>query len=313
MLKLALRIAGGIAVLAAVIAWVGPARLLEALRSVEPGRFATAFALAVTASVVSALRWSGIARALRLDAPLRALLPMYFRGITSNTLLPGATVSGDLLRSVELSRRGNPLLESAASVAFDRISGLWTLCALSFLGAGIAALAGAELTGSAADRQLLGAYGVALGAIVVAPFIPWPVHWLRHLPMQAAQRIAELWLRLRDPASGLRRSLTSSVLLSVVVQGLSAATLAACAWSLGVQVSPLLMLAAAAPIFVMAAIPIGVAGFGTRELAAVPVLALAGVPADLATATSLLFGLCMVIQGVLSAPLFLGALRRSGA
>lgn len=313
MLKLALRIAGGIAVLAAVVAWVGPARLLEALRSVEPARFAAAFALAVIASVASALRWSGISRALKLDAPFQALLPMYFRGITSNTLLPGATVSGDLLRTVELSRRGNPVLESAASVAFDRISGLWTLCALSFLGAGAAALAGTDLAGSASDRHLLTVYGTALGAIVVAPFIPWPVHWVRHLPLAAAARVADLWERVRDPSTGLRRGLAASVLLSMVVQAFSAAALATCAWSLGVQVSPLLMLAAAAPIFVMASVPIGVAGFGTRELAAVPVLALAGVSSDLATATSLLYGLCAVIQGVLAAPLFLGALRRSGA
>ena len=29
---------------------------------------------------------------------------MYFRGMTMNVLLPGATVSGDLLRGYELSR-----------------------------------------------------------------------------------------------------------------------------------------------------------------------------------------------------------------
>ena len=65
------------------------------------------------------------------------------------------------------------------------------------------------------------------------------------------------------------------------------------------------MLAASAPIFVMAALPLGVAGFGTREIAAVTVLGLAGVPAGVAAATSVLFGLVGVLLGMLAAPLFL--------
>jgi uncharacterized membrane protein YbhN (UPF0104 family) len=60
-----------------------------------------------------------------------------------------------------------------------------------------------------------------------------------------------------------------------------------------------------APIFIMAALPMGFAGFGTRELGAVVVLGFLGVPADQATAASLLYGLTAVMQGVLGAPLFL--------
>jgi hypothetical protein len=54
----------------------------------------------------------------------------------------------------------------------------------------------------------------------------------------------------------------------------------------------------------MAAVPIGVAGFGTRELAAVGVLGLLGVAADRAAATGLLVGLCGVLMGLMAAPLF---------
>ena len=65
------------------------------------------------------------------------------------------------------------------------------------------------------------------------------------------------------------------------------------------------MLAAAAPIFIMAALPIGVAGFGAREAAAVVVLGYAGVPSDQAFLVGLLYGLAAVVQGILAAPLFL--------
>ena len=64
------------------------------------------------------------------------------------------------------------------------------------------------------------------------------------------------------------------------------------------------MLAAAAPIFIMAAVPLGWAGFGARELSAVVVLGLLGVPADQATACALLYGLAAVVQGAFSGFLF---------
>lgn len=308
--KLAARIAGGLALLA-LVAWiVGPQRLADSLARTDPARFAIALLLAIASNVVSATRWAYIARALSLTAPTSRLIPMYARGMTSNTLLPGATVSGDLLRSYELSRLGNPLLESTASVAFDRFSGLWTLCVLSFVAAGAAIAAGLSLSGAATGHRVMLAYGALLTVIVIAPFLPWPVEWLRRLPIKAAERIADLWTRLHDPASGLKRRLVNSLSLSMVVQVLSATALAACAWSLGVDAPYLIMLAAAAPIFVMAALPLGIAGFGTRELAAVAVLGLAGVPADLAAGTGLLYGLCGVIQGMLAAPLFLLPSRR---
>jgi hypothetical protein len=51
-----------------------------------------------------------------------------------------------------------------------------------------------------------------------------------------------------------------------------------------------------------------VAGFGTRELAAVAVLGLAGAGPETAFATGLLYGVLGVLQGIAAAPLFL--LRR---
>jgi hypothetical protein len=88
------------------------------------------------------------------------------------------------------------------------------------------------------------------------------------------------------------------------VQFLSACSLWICGTALGVHLSYPVMLAAAAPIFIMAALPVGVAGFGTRELAAVVVLGWAGVSSDLAAGTALLYGLAAVLQGILAVPLF---------
>ena len=63
----------------------------------------------------------------------------------------------------------------------------------------------------------------------------------------------------------------------------------------------------------MGALPLGWGGFGAREAAAVVVLGAVGAAPGEATAAALLYGLSAVLQGVLSAPLFLaaGGRRRS--
>lgn len=299
-----LRIAGGFGLLAATAWLVGPQRMIGALARADAGALAAALALAVASNLASAWRWGLIARALGLRAPTSALVAMYARGMTSNILLPGATVSGDMLRSLQLSRLGNPLLESGVSVAFDRFSGLWTLCVLSFLAAGLAWATGLSL----GEGDALSHYGLALGLVVIAPLLPWPVEWLERLPWAPARRLAALWARFRDPGSGLRHRLLATLPASLLVQLLSAAALAGCASAVGLRLPLPLVFAAAAPVFVMAALPLGVAGFGTRELAAVAVLGLAGAGPETAFATGLLYGVLGVLQGIAAAPLFL--LRR---
>ncbi|HZP86291.1 MAG TPA: lysylphosphatidylglycerol synthase domain-containing protein, partial [Burkholderiales bacterium] len=129
--KLGLRVASGVALLAMVVHYANPRALLGQLSNADPLLFVAAVMVAIAANVASALRWAAIARALDLVAPRARLIWMYARGITVNVLLPGATLSGDLLRSYQLSRLGNPLMRSALSVFFDRFSGLWVLCAMS--------------------------------------------------------------------------------------------------------------------------------------------------------------------------------------
>ena len=299
------RVLGAVLMLAAVLMVVGPQRLHDSLRGADLRWVALALLLGILANVVSALRWAGIARALGLKAPKPALMAMYARGLTSNTVLPGATLSGDTLRAYELTRLGNPAVESAVSVAFDRFSGLWVLCVMSCIAAALAWAGLSKAPGWASGQGVFVPYAVLMSTIVVAPFLPWPVHWIRRVPGKLGAKVADLWQRLHDPASGLKRKLVASLASSAVVQGLSAAALAACARALGVELPLIWMLAAAAPIFVMAAVPLGVAGFGTRELAAVGVLGLLGVSSDRAAGTGVLVGVCGVIMGIMAAPLFL--------
>ncbi len=301
-LKLVLRIGGGLALLAMVVWYADPRALAHKLVGADPRWFIAAVIVSIAANVVSAIRWAAIARALGMRAPTGRLILMYARGITTNMLLPGATLSGDLLRSYQLAGLGNPFLRAALSVFLDRFSGLWVLCLMSLLAAAGMAVAGLSAAELPAD---LGGYILLLAGIAVAPLIPWPTAWLRAVPLPVLTRLADALESLRNRLRTERAALLHSLWLSVAVQILSAGTLWACSRAVGLELSYFSMLAAAAPIFIMAALPVGIAGFGTRELAAVLVLGFFGVPSDQATATALLYGLAAVAQGVLAAPLFL--------
>jgi hypothetical protein len=132
-----------------------------------------------------------------------------------------------------------------------------------------------------------------LAGLVAALALPW-------LPIPFQRLDA-----LRRQALGARRALLRSAWLSVLVQVFSAAALWLFAFASGINLSYPVMLAAAAPIFIMGAVPLGWGGFGAREAAAVVVLGAISVPADQATAAALLYGISAVVQGALAAPLFL--------
>jgi uncharacterized membrane protein YbhN (UPF0104 family) len=302
-MRLAIRIVGGIALLALVVWYADPGALAQQLAAADRWLFVAAVVTAICANLVSARRWAGIARALGLIAPTGPLILMYGRGITTNMLLPGATLSGDLLRSYQLAGLGNPFLRAALSVFFDRFSGLWVLCVMSLLAA-----VGLAVAGSVTAHELpagFAGYVLLLVAVVAAPLLPWPTGWLRALRLVQLARLADQIDALRSRLRVERPALLRSTWLSIAVQLLSALAFWLCGYAVGVDLSYARMLAAAAPIFVMAALPVGVAGFGTRELAAVLVLGFFGISGDRATAASLLFGLTGVAQGMLAAPLFL--------
>jgi uncharacterized membrane protein YbhN (UPF0104 family) len=277
-----------------VIWYADPAALARQLAAVQPAWFAAAVLASVVSNLFSAARWAAIARGLGLEASDGAAIVMYFRGMTMNVLLPGATVSGDLLRAYHLGQIArNGLAPSGLSVLLDRLSGLWILCAMSLVSVLVAcALRLIPLDGTTA--VYLGGLALAL----LLPFVP--------LPVAGIEEKRRALLRSKGP-------LVDSAWLSVMVQVFSAAALWLCGIAAGLHVPYFVMLAAAAPIFVMGALPLGWGGFGAREAAAVVVLGAVGAAAGEATAAALLYGLSAVLQGVLSAPLFLasGGRRRS--
>ena len=304
-----LRLAVSLSILAALLAWVGPRSLLESLAQATPGWVAAGVALALLANSVCAWRWRALARRLGHEVTPGWAWVAYLRGQALNAVLPGATVGGDVWRAWALHRAGMPLARASASVVLDRLSGLWALVLLGgavLLPALMAGLPPGAWPGlqALATPALAGLLGVATLALALAPLALLRagarVPWARRPWWRGWRELAQ-----RDPVGLWAQQLR----LSLVAQAATVAALAAAARALDLPLAWWWLVPAATPIFIAAALPVGLGGWGTREAAAAAVLGLLGVPAAQAVAVSVLFGLYPLLQ----APLGLLPLPRAEA
>lgn len=299
----------GLLLLGAVLALASPAQVLTGLRHADAAWLLLGLLAGVASNVVSALRWRALARWLGSDMNLRNAHQWYFQAMGLNALLPGAVVGGDVYRAVMLKRAGHETLASTWSVILDRVSGLWMLGVIGGYGMALCAGVLAGVVGVA--PWLLAAVATA-GAtlLLVAP-------WLLPLCLRRWRGPGLQWL---EPLPALcerpdfARQLLAQVAASAAVQVLSAAALAAGALALGVYLKPAVWAFAVAPIFLMAALPVSVGGWGTREAAAVAALAPFGVAPAAAVGIAVVYGIYALIQGALGALAFgLPAARQTRA
>ncbi|WP_036593603.1 lysylphosphatidylglycerol synthase transmembrane domain-containing protein [Ottowia thiooxydans] len=289
----------GLALLAVVLALADPARVIAALRQAHPGWVLTGLVLAIASNVASALRWRVLARWLGGDLGLGNAQRWYFQAMGLNALLPGAVVGGDVYRAMMLRRAGQDTLASTWSVIIDRMSGLWMLCAIGGLGAVLSApRLGAELS---VDPTLL-------SALMLVCTLAWlALPWLLPPLLRLWKGPGERWigpLRIAAQRPDFAAQVGVQALWSAAVQVLSAAALAAGAYALGVRLSPAAWAFAIAPIFLMAALPVSVGGWGTREAAAVAALAPFGVAPAAAVGGAMVYGLYSLVQGAVGALTF---------
>ena len=286
----------GGALLVAVIALADPARVLAQLRQAHVGWLLAGLAAAVASNVVSALRWRALARWLGADVSVRDATRWYFQAIGLNALLPGAVLGGDLYRAVVLRRAGQATLASSWSVVLDRVSGLWMLCAIGGLGAALCANVLAPwLRLPAGVFTLLMLAGTALWLM-----LPWVLPAL--LRYGGVRWLAPLRAAAERP--DFNRQMGWQALASAAVQVLSAAALAGGGLALGVQLPLAAWAFAIAPVFLMAALPVSVGGWGTREAATVAALAPFGVAAAAAVGVGVIYGLYALVQGAMGALAF---------
>lgn len=299
-----LRIALAPVLLLGVLWFVDLGDVARQLRQAQPGWLAAALASAVASNMVSAWRWRSLVRWLGHGLALGRALRLYFQAMALSALLPGAVVGGDVFRAVALRRGGMETWSAGLSVLLDRLSGLWMLWVL-------AAVVAAWSWHGGAQAALVGwglpDFGIALplAASVLLLALPAAVLWaLQRGPLRGRNAV----LAQRPDTVG---EFGRQLLQSALVQLLSVGALVCCGRALHLDTPYWAYAIAAAPTFLMAALPVSFGGWGTREAAAALSLAPFGVASASAVAVSLLYGVLALVQG--AAGLGLMLLQRRNA
>lgn len=232
--------------------------------------FFLALILSLLANLCCATRWREIVLSYQLPIGWIQSVKLYFQGVMANTVLPGGIIGGDLWRLFGLIRLGAVKLIAAQTVFFDRVSGLWSLTWIS-LAASVLGLVG-DIRES--QREMLTIYLFASICTAIGPLLFLRVAAVR-IPM-----------------------LLSVAPISVLSQLLTVSSFLCCAWASGIEAPYLSIVTICVGVFIAAALPASVGGFGSREIASIFLLGSLGARPETALLCSILFGLTATVQGL---------------
>jgi len=249
------------------------------------------------AQVISALRCAYIARVLGKHLDLATSVRAHFIGLWFNQVLP-TSLGGDVIKVALLSKvLGFGL--AVRSAILDRLSGLIFLMAATALALPIYAriLPNRELL----SGLTLLAIGFMLALIVSILISGWIINQLKPYPLM--NHLTQLLADLSTLARG--KALWQQIWTSAIVHFNGIAAYALLGLALGVKVDPVLFALMVPLVFLIALMPLSVAGWGVREVGAVWLFGLVGVDRESALAISICFGILLVISGLPGLILFI--------
>ena len=299
-----LRLVGAPLLLGAVVWLAGPRALWEAVRAADPAWLLAGLGCAVMGNVSAAVRWGELARWLGHPVGIHWRLAIYFRSVAVNALLPGAVVGGDVYRAWQLHRDGCPKAAAGISVVLDRLSGLWILYALAALSL-FAAGGTPELDTLRRLLHVPPAWPtVAIAGVALIGVLLLPLLLLVALAALAGHR-AEPGSRRATAAELIHRpqglqQYGRQAAMSLAAQAFTVAALYCAARAFGIALPAWLITFTAAPIFLLAALPVSFGGWGTREAATVTGWAAFGVAPALAVGAAATFGIYALLQAALA-------------
>jgi uncharacterized protein (TIRG00374 family) len=261
------------------------------------GWLAVGLGILIVQTAVAAVRWHSILRSLRLPMPIGAVVRIFYVMAFLNSFLP-AGLGGDTLRVWLLRRNPHGIATAVNSVLIDR---LVVVLALLLAAAAVQPLLWQQTGNLFLLVVVVGSALSMIAAICAAMFIVPGIHWPifgRLMPMlHAVSR--DLRLVFLD-ITGLSTTMVSAFASNLLLVGAAFAL----AYGSGVDVGFLTWLVVMPVVLLVAALPISVGGWGTREIAMVYMLGLFAVPPDLAAAVSIQLGLCTTIASLVGAPIW---------
>lgn len=272
----AVRVTAGVGLLVVALATTGAGAAADGLGALDPPTLLAGAALAVPATVACAWRWRAVARGLGVGIDLGPGVAACYRAQLLNSTLPGGVV-GDVHRGLAHGRAASDLPRAARAVVTERAAGQVVLVA------------------------------VAVPLLVLAPS---PVR----LPAGAA--VAAAAAAVVAAVLGVRALVGPDwpgvVVASLVALACHAATFLLAARAVGVTAPVGTLLPLVSLVFLAAAVPANVAGWGPREGVAAWAFGAAGLGTTSGLAASVAFGATVLVAGLPGAVVLLAGRRRRG-
>lgn len=263
----------------------GPA-ILRTLGTANLAWLIAAVGALMCQTLLSAWRWKITAGALGQELTLQRAVREYFISQAVNQALPGG-VLGDASRAVR-ARADVGLARAGLAVGLERLAGQIAMF--------LALICGFSLTylhsgGLEWPPQLAAVIWTVIGGVIggITVFILiWAYLGLRN-------EIWSRWLDMARCALVSRDVLPGQIGLGIAITLCNLAAFGFCAWAVDVQLSVGAIFTVVPIILFSMLIPLTVSGWGVRESSAAVLLPLAGAEVPDAVATSVLFGIAMLL------------------
>lgn len=263
----------------------GP-QILRLLAQAEPLWLLVAVTALICQTVLSALRWKLTASFLGQSLHLPHAIKEYFMSQTVNQALPGAVV-GDAARAVR-ARAQAGLAVATQAVVFERLAGQIAMFLTMACAFGVTSMLQGGLDWPPSFAAPLVAV-IAIGGVVL-----FLITLGQRFPALLGPRLSR-WMRPFYAAVLSRQALPAQIGVGAVITLCNLAAFGFCAWAVGVHLSAAALFAVVPVILFSMLIPFTVSGWGIREGAAAVLLPLAGVSAAEGIATSVMFGIAMLL------------------
>ena len=263
--------------------------------------FFLACILSFCGNAACAFRWTKI---LNCESKMKfwKAIKAYFESISFTTVVPVGMLGGDLYRSVRLSSRNSsrklasklkPSKEVMLSVLTDRVHGLWALCLLAVLTIFYSIIFESNMFIAnevyLAQNTFVLLYFSLLFIVVTAPFLSSKIRIFVSKSTTELTAVNRLLIRSKKKIT---------VFVSVLSQVFFAVSFFLCLKATNINISVYQCFILVPIIFLSAAAPLSLAGFGPREYSSAFILSFLGYGLESSVASSILFGLTITLQGI---------------
>lgn len=270
-----------------------------ALTRVRVGYVGAFVALYVIGIGISARKWHDIAAIVGFRHRFAFYCRAYIVGIFINHFLP-SFIGGDTYRTYALGRPSRRMADAAATVVWDRVSGLMALVVMA--AAGMLFFGGAILREHALLQMMTAGLIAVMATVVVGGVVARRVGIVRVtaiVPSRVGHLLRSLY-RMFTPRAFAVASLWS-VVFSVV--GVACANMALF-YAFDVRIAPRDYLSVIFLTNIVAALPISVGNIGIKEWAYIFLFGLFGVDSGVAVAIVMLSRVAQMVVSTAALPMY---------